>query len=220
MHESVKNLIHLKEKVNKKIDQLGFENYHPQIIAVSKTFSMENIMPLIDFGHIHYGENKVQEAADKWSIYKKKNNKIKLHMIGRLQSNKVKLAVSLFDFIHSVDSSKLVKKISEEQKKTGRKIKVFLQVNIGKEVQKSGITLEEVSTLHNECIENNLDVAGLMCIPPINNDVKTDFLKIKNKNEELKLESLSLGMSGDYLQALEVKSDFIRVGSKIFGERN
>ena len=121
MHESVKNLIHLKEKVNKKIDQLGFENYHPQIIAVSKTFSMENIMPLIDFGHIHYGENKVQEAVDKWSIYKKKNNKIKLHMIGRLQSNKVKLAVSLFDFIHSVDSSKLVKKISEEQKKNWKK---------------------------------------------------------------------------------------------------
>ena len=141
-------------------------------------------------------------------------------MIGRLQSNKVKLAVGIFDFIHSVDSAKLAKKISDEQKKAGRKIKVFLQVNIGKEVQKSGIILEEVSKLYNECIENDLDVAGLMCIPPINNDVKTDFLKIKNKNEELKLEFLSLGMSGDYMEALEVKSDFLRIGTKIFGNRN
>ncbi len=220
MHVTVKNLIDLNEKVNKKVGQLGFDNYHPEIIAVSKTFPMENIMPLIDYGHVHFGENKVQEAIEKWSTIKKINKDLKLHMIGRLQTNKVKFAVKVFDFIHSVDSIKLAKKILSEQKKIDRNIKIFLQVNIGEEVQKSGIKLDEVSMLYNECYSLGLDIVGLMCIPPMNNNTKINFQKIKNKNDELKLKYLSLGMSGDYFEALDVKSNFLRIGTKIFGERS
>ena len=215
----MKNIIDLSENVNKKIKDLNYSNYKPQIIAVSKTFSMDNILPLIDYGHEHFGENKVQEALNKWSDIKNQKPHIKLHMIGRLQSNKVKQAVGIFDYIHSVDSIKLAKKISEEQKKQNKNLKIFLQVNIGDEVQKSGTNLNELDKLVFECKKINLNILGLMCLPPINDPVNKYFSLIKNKNDELDFKELSLGMSNDYIEALKYKTSFIRIGTKIFGER-
>tara|TARA_B100000003_G_scaffold133404_1_gene119636 strand:- start:2414 stop:3076 length:663 start_codon:yes stop_codon:yes gene_type:complete len=219
MHKSIKNIIDLYENVNQKISDLNYNNYKPQIIAVSKTFSKENILPIIDHGHAHFGENKVQEALTKWSDLKKDNPNIKLHMIGKLQSNKVKQAVSIFDYIHSVDSVKLANKISSEQEKQGKNLKVFIQINIGDENQKSGCKLNEVEKLVLECKRINLNVIGLMCLPPLNEPVSKYFSLIKNKNDELNFNELSLGMSNDYLEALNYKSTFIRIGTKIFGER-
>ena len=219
MHFSVKNLIDISEKVNKKLDELGISNLEPNIIAVSKTFSINHIKPLLDYGHVNYGENKVQEATEKWSYLKAEYPNIKLHMIGRLQTNKVKMAVKIFDFIHSVDSLKLAKKIADEQKKINKKINIFLQINIGDESQKSGVSLTSISNLYDDCINLDLNVLGLMCIPPFGVPVKEFFSQIKKKNDELNLSSLSLGMSDDYLDALEVKSNFLRIGTKIFGKR-
>ena len=219
MHISVKNIIDLHENVNKKIKDLNYSNYKPQIIAVSKTFSMDNILPLIDYGHEHFGENKVQEALNKWSNIKKQKPHLKLHMIGRLQSNKVKQAVSIFDYIHSVDSIKLAIKISEEQKKQNKNIKIFLQVNIGGEIQKSGSSLNDIEKLALECKNMNLNVLGLMCLPPINEPVDKYFSLIKRQNDELNYKELSLGMSNDYIEALNYRTSFIRIGTKIFGER-
>ena len=176
-------------------------------------------MPLIKFGHNHFGENKVQEAIEKWTDIKSTNDSIKLHMVGKLQSNKVKQAVRIFDYIHSVDSNKLAKKISEEQIKQNKKLKIFLQVNIGEEIQKSGITLNEVSKLSDECKKMDLDVIGLMCLPPLNKQSTEYFSKIKEKNDELNFNQLSLGMSNDFINALEFNSTFLRIGTKIFGER-
>jgi len=215
----VKNIIDLSENVNKKIKDLNYSNYKPQIIAVSKTFSIDNILPLIDYGHEHFGENKVQEALNKWSDIKKQKPHIKLHMIGRLQSNKVKQAVSIFDYIHSVDSIKLANKISEEQKKQNKNIKIFLQVNIGGEIQKSGSNLNDIKKLALECKKMDLNVLGLMCLPPINESVDQYFSLIKHKNDELNYKELSLGMSNDYIEALNYRTSFIRIGTKIFGER-
>ena len=215
----MKNIIDLHENVNKKIKDLNYSNYKPQIIAVSKTFSMDNILPLIDYGHEHFGENKVQEALNKWSDIKKQKPHIKLHMIGRLQSNKVKQAVSIFDYIHSVDSIKLAIKISEEQKKQNKNIKIFLQVNIGDEIQKSGSSLNDIEKLALECKNMNLNVLGLMCLPPINEPVDKYFSLIKRQNDELNYKELSLGMSNDYIEALNYRTSFIRIGTKIFGER-
>ena len=215
----MKNIVDLHENVNKKIKDLNYSNYKPQIIAVSKTFSMDNILPLIDYGHEHFGENKVQEALNKWSDIKKQKPHIKLHMIGRLQSNKVKQAVSIFDYIHSVDSIKLANKISEEQKKQNKNIKIFLQVNIGGEIQKSGSNLNDIKKLALECKNMNLNVLGLMCLPPINESVDKYFSLIKYKNDELNYKELSLGMSNDYIEALNYRTSFIRIGTKIFGER-
>tara|TARA_B100000674_G_C37719024_1_gene858841 strand:- start:57 stop:719 length:663 start_codon:yes stop_codon:yes gene_type:complete len=220
MHQSVKNIIDLYDNVKKKIKELNFSNYYPQIIAVSKTFQMENIMPLIDYGHQHFGENKVQEALGKWRDIKEKKKDIKLHMIGKLQSNKVKQAVGIFDFIHSVDSVKLAKKISDEEKKQNKKIKIFLQVNIGNEIQKSGIKLDELKNLVDECNKVNLDVMGLMCLPPENEDASKYFSLIKNKNEEFNFSDLSIGMSSDYMDAIIYKTSFLRIGTKIFGDRD
>jgi len=220
MHYSVKNLSDLQLEISKKISELNIKNYSPNIIAVSKTFPIEKIKPIIDYGHIHFGENKVQEATDKWTQIKEYNQKIKLHMIGKLQTNKVKHAVKLFDFIHSVDSIKLAQKISVEQTKINKNLKIFLQINIGEEDQKSGVKINDVLELYNECLNLKLNVIGLMCLPPINSPSEILFNMIKQKNDELKLNSLSLGMSGDYPEALKVKSDFIRIGTKIFGERN
>jgi len=168
---------------------------------------------------LHFGENKVQEALDKWTVEKKQNHKINLHMIGRLQTNKVKLAVKLFDYIHSVDSIKLAKKIAEEQNKIKKNIKLFLQVNIENEQQKAGIDINQAAELLKECLNLKLTVLGLMCLPPINKPVNDYFIKLKQKNDELKLNSMSMGMSGDYLEALIFKSDFLRIGTKIFGNR-
>jgi len=211
-YENISNLIKLKLE-NKKI------NKFPKIIAVSKTFSIEKILPLIEYGHTDYGENKVQEALDKWTKIKIDNSNIKLHMIGKLQTNKVKFAIQIFDFIHSVDSKKLAKKISDEQIKQNRKLKLFIQVNIGNEEQKAGIDKSELVDLYKYCKELNLNVIGLMCIPPVNENVEKYFIQTNLLNKELNLFELSMGMSSDYLKAVEHSSSYLRIGSSIFGKR-
>ena len=178
------------------------------------------MFPLIEHGHIDFGENKVQEAVEKWTELKKTNPKIKLHMIGRLQTNKVKFAVKLFDYIHSVDSEKLAKKIADEQNKINKKIKIFLQVNIGDENQKSGINKSEIKQLANFCKEISLDLVGLMCIPPANVDPQNYFIEMKKLNKDLGLPELSMGMSSDFIQAVKYSSTYVRIGSSIFGDRN
>ena len=194
-------------------------NKFPKIIAVSKTFKIENINPLLEYGHIDYGENKVQEAQEKWSLIKDQNKKIKLHLIGRLQTNKVKLAVKLFDYIHSLDSKKLADKISLHQKEQNLQTKLFIQVNIGDEKQKSGILKSEVVDFYNYCKSLDLDILGLMCIPPFNKDSTEFFKEMRVLNEKIKMEDLSMGMSSDYLNAIENGSTFVRIGSSIFGQR-
>jgi pyridoxal phosphate enzyme (YggS family) len=215
MHKSVTNLIEIKREIN-----LKYEN-QAKIIAVSKTFSIENILPLIDYGHVDFGENKVQEAIDKWSSIKNKKNNINLHMIGKLQTNKVKQAVKIFDYIHSLDSIKLAKKISEEQNKIKRNLNIFIQINIGNENQKSGIKIEELKDFYNICTEKyELKIIGLMCLPPLEIDPTIYFQKMYKVSKDLSFKELSMGMSSDYLKALEFNSSFVRIGSKIFGSRN
>ena len=192
----------------------------PKIIAVSKTFKLEKILPLIKYGHLDYGENKVQEAMEKWLEIKIKNPNIKLHLIGKLQTNKVKYAIKLFDYIHSVDNEKIAKKISEEELKQNKKIKIFIQVNIGNEEQKSGVNKNEISNLYHYCKKLNLDIVGLMCIPPENEDPDKYFKETKLLNQKLNLPELSMGMSSDYLKAIENLSTFLRIGSSIFGKRD
>ncbi len=192
----------------------------PEIIAVSKTFKIEHILPVLNQGHYHYGENKVQEAVEKWTSIKHENKKLKLHLIGRLQTNKVKLAINLFDYIHSLDSEKLANKISKIQKELNISRKLFIQVNIGNELQKSGINVNEVLDFHNYCTALDLNIIGLMCIPPFNEDSKKYFIEMNKINEKLKLKELSMGMSSDYLEAIENNATFVRVGSGIFGERS
>ncbi len=190
------------------------------IIAVSKTFDIDHIKPLIDYGHNHYGENKVQEAKTKWTNKKKENPNIKLHLVGKLQTNKVKYVVGLFDYVHSLDSLKLASKLSEEEKKKGIKLKYFIQINIGDESQKSGIKLNELEKFYSECTkELNLDIVGLMCIPPNDNSSNLYFSKMNELKKKINLKELSMGMSADYIEAIKNGSTFIRVGSKIFGER-
>ena len=192
-----------------------------KIIAVTKTFPISEIKPLIDHGHLHYGENKVQEALEKWSPLKKKASNIKLHMIGKLQTNKVKFAVPLFDYIHSLDNLKLAQKISSEQKKINKKIKIFIQVNIGNEDQKSGIHQNEVMSFYKKCINDfGLDIVGLMCIPPLKGDKNEYFRLMNDLNKSIGLDELSMGMSSDYLEAISHGATYVRIGSKIFGERS
>ena len=218
MDHTVSNLLVIKEEINSK--QTNF-NINPKIIAVTKTFETKKFLPLIEHGHIDYGENKVQEAILKWTDIKNKYKKIRLHMIGKLQTNKVKFAVKIFDYIHSVDSFKLAKKISLEQKKIDKNIKIFLQINIGKESQKSGIKIEETKKLFELCRNDlKLEVIGLMCIPPENENVEKYFSQMFKIKEELGLNELSMGMSNDYLEAISSGSSFVRIGSKIFGKRN
>ena len=192
----------------------------PKIIAVSKTFKLEKILPLIDHGHIDYGENKVQEAIEKWTSIKEKKPSIKLHLIGRLQTNKVKFAIKIFDYIHSLDSIKLAKKIADEEKKQNKKIQLFIQVNIGNEDQKSGVELKNLTNLYNYCKELDLNVIGLMCIPPFEEDSEKYFKEMKILNKKLNLTNLSMGMSSDYLKAIENSATHVRIGSNIFGSRN
>ena len=218
MHSTVKNLLDIQNNIKVKLNEININNY-PKIIAVSKTFKIDQISPLIDHGHIDFGENKVQEAVEKWTEVKKINPKIQLHMIGKLQTNKVKFAVKLFDYIHSVDSEKLAKKIADEQNKINKNIKIFLQVNIGDENQKSGINKNELKQLASYCKEINLDLIGLMCIPPVNTNPDVYFDEMKNLNKTLGFEELSMGMSSDFLIAAKNESTFIRVGSSIFGQR-
>ena len=220
MHITVENLLKIKEKVKAKFDLNKNLIKLPEIIAVSKTFKINHILPVIEQAHIHYGENKVQEAAEKWTSLKKENKNIKLHLIGRLQTNKVKLALGLFDYIHSLDSKKLADKIFNIQQQLNLKTKLFIQVNIGNEDQKSGISKNEVHDFYNYCKNLNLDVIGLMCIPPFNEDTKKYFEEMKELNEKLKLNELSMGMSSDYLEAIENNTTFVRIGSSIFGQRS
>ena len=218
MHQIVQNLVNIQEEIN---SNLSNQKNHkiPKIIAVSKTFSMDKILPLIEYGHLDFGENKVQEAVEKWSEIKLRNNNIKLHLIGGLQTNKVKLAVKLFDYIHSIDSEKLAKKISDEQQKQNKKVKIFIQVNIGNEEQKSGVNKASVNDLYSYCKTLNLNVIGLMCIPPLDKSPEIFFKEMNILNENLNLLDLSMGMSTDYLDAVKNSATYVRIGSSIFGKR-
>ena len=210
MHVTIKNLLNIKSKVKQKVKDKNLDQI-PQIIAVSKTFKLNHINPLIEYGHIHFGENKVQEAMDKWFEIKKQNQKIKLHLVGKLQTNKVKFALEIFDYIHSLDNEKLAKKISSLQVEKNKNLKLFIQVNIGNEEQKSGISERSIPDFYNYCIDLKLNIIGIMCIPPINQDARLYFEKMKN---------LSMGMSSDYLEATEYEASYIRIGSNIFGKRD
>ena len=191
------------------------------IVAVSKTFSLDHVMPLINHGHMHYGENKVQEAESKWLQIKKRNKDLKLHMIGKLQSNKAKKAVQVFDYIHSLDSQKLADILSKSQESLNKSIKYFIQVNLGNEIQKSGISYNEVDAFYNYCVkEKKLNVLGLMAIPPNDNKSEEYFKSISELNSSLGLKDLSIGMSSDYMDAIKFKSTYLRIGSLIFGERS
>ena len=218
MHNIIKNLLDIENNIKTHLNEINVPN-SPKIIAVSKTFKMDKILPLIKHGHNDFGENKVQEAVEKWTEVKKLNSRIRLHMIGKLQTNKVKFAVKLFDYIHSVDSEKLAKKIADEQEKINKNIKIFLQVNIGDENQKSGINKNEVGQLVSYCREIGLDLVGLMCIPPINIDPEVHFEEMKLLNRTLGFSELSMGMSSDYLKAVKHLATYVRVGSSIFGQR-
>ena len=218
MHKSIQNLIDVQKLINSKLVDLK-NNKIPKIIAVSKTFNIDKILPLIEYGHLDYGENKVQETIDKWSDIKSKNQNIKLHLIGKLQTNKVKQAITIFDYIHSLDNQKLAKKIADEEKKQLKKIKLFIQVNIGSEPQKSGVNIENLDDLYKFSTSLNLDIIGLMCIPPASEDPQVYFQKLKALNDKLGLKELSMGMSSDYMVAIKNHATFVRVGSKIFGER-
>ena len=219
MHQIVQNLINIQEEIN---SNLSNQKNHkiPKIIAVSKTFGMDKILPLIEYGHLDFGENKVQEAIEKWNEIKLSNNNINLHLIGGLQTNKVKLAVKLFDYIHSVDSARLAKKISDEQLKQKKKVKIFIQVNIGNEEQKFGVDKSSVAELHSYCKTLNLEVVGLMCIPPLNESSEIFFKEMNELNKKLNFEELSMGMSSDYLSAIKNSATYVRIGSSIFGQRS
>ena len=219
MHKTVQNLIDIENQIKSNISGFNTTNL-PKIIAVSKTFKMDKIFPLIEHGHIDFGENKVQEAIDKWTDVKEKKPSIQLHMIGKLQTNKVKFAVKLFDYIHSVDSEKLAKKIADEQLKINRQIKIFIQVNIGNEDQKSGARVEQVTSLVKFCKSINLNVVGLMCIPPVEAETSFYFKEMEKINKSHKFGELSMGMSSDYLEAVKNNSTYLRIGSSIFGQRD
>ncbi len=212
MENVVKNFDIVKEEIS------NFKNAN--IVAVSKTFPLGHILPLINHGHNHFGENKVQEAQEKWTSLKNDFPNLKLHLIGKLQTNKVKFALPLFDYIHSLDSIKLAEKISLEQKKKNFKPKIFIQINLGKENQKSGIDEDDLENFYQKCVtEYNLNIIGIMCLPPFDEDPIPFFKKMQNLSESLKLKEISMGMSNDYMDALKFKATFIRVGSKIFGNR-
>ena len=219
MHKSVHNLIQIEKEIQSNIINLDTTTKSPKIIAVSKTHPMASILPLINHGHLDFGENKVQEAIDKWIDIKIKKNSIKLHLIGRLQTNKVKFALKIFDYIHSLDNEKLANKISDEQIKQGKKPKIFIQVNIGNEDQKSGINKERLDDFYKFCKNLNLDIIGTMCIPPNDGNTEKYFFEMSKVNQELNFKELSMGMSGDYLEAIKNSATYVRVGSKIFGSR-
>ena len=219
MHSTVKNLLDIENSIKIHLNKLKINN-NPKIIAVSKTFKIDKILPLIEHGHTDFGENKVQEAIEKWTDIKQTKEQIKLHMIGKLQTNKVKFAVKIFDYIHSVDNKKLAKKIADEQKKINKKIKVFLQINIGDEDQKSGINKVEANQLVTYCKEIGLNLIGLMCIPPVNIDPTDHFEEMSKLNNSFGFVDLSMGMSSDYLQAAKYLATYVRVGSSIFGKRS
>ncbi len=219
MHVNVKRLQTVNNKVKEIIDKKQLKTV-PQIIAVSKTFSLNQITPLLEFGHLHFGENKVQEADHKWKDVKKKYQNLKLHMLGRLQTNKAKIAVKIFDYIHSLDNAKLASKIAQFEKELNKKVKLFIQVNIGEETQKSGILIKDLQNFYDYCNrELSLKIIGLMCIPPADVDPKNYFIMLKKNSEILNLKNLSMGMSNDFEQAINCGSTHLRLGSVIFGAR-
>ena len=218
MHHSVQKYKGILSAIDRKIEEQKIKSI-PKVIAVSKTFKLEKILPLIEYGHLDYGENKVQEAIDKWSEIKQKKQNIKLHLIGKLQTNKVKHAIKIFDYIHSLDSIKLAKKISEEQKKQKKNLKLFIQVNIGNEEQKAGVNVNQINDLIDYTKQLNLNIVGLMCIPPVNEEAEKYFKEVKILNKKLNFSEISMGMSSDYLKAVENNSTFLRIGSSIFGQR-
>jgi pyridoxal phosphate enzyme (YggS family) len=213
MHNTISNLEHIKKKL--------VNHQKAKIIAVSKTFTAGNIVPLLDSGHKDFGENKVQEALQKWPNLKEKYKNINLHMIGRLQTNKVKYLFPLFDYLHSLDSLKLAEKISKEELKNKKKLKIFIQVNLGNEDQKNGISTFELTNLYEEAVKKfDLNIIGLMCIPPREGSSSDYFKELKRLNKKLNLIELSMGMSNDYLDAANIGATYLRIGSKIFGSRS
>ena len=217
MHQSINNLVSIQNTL--KIDNLELNRI--KIIAVSKTFQINEILPLINHGQVHFGENKVQEAIEKWQEIKQNFKHLQLHMIGKLQSNKVKFVVPLFDYIHSLDSLKLAKKIAEEQNKIKKRLKIFIQINIGNEEQKNGIDEGDLEEFYKKCVnEFELDIVGLMCLPPKDNNTKEYFVKMKNLAQKINVKELSMGMSNDYLDAAKHGATYLRIGSKVFGNRN
>ena len=219
MHSSIKKYKDIIRSIKLKLEDQNTSKL-PKIIAVSKTFALDNILPLVEYGHLDYGENKVQEAIEKWSEIKITKPQIKLHLIGKLQTNKVKFAIRIFDYIHSVDNIKLAQKIFDEQNKQNKKVKIFIQVNIGSEEQNSGVDINKIKELLKCCKELELDVIGLMCIPPVNQDSSKYFQKMSLLKNDFNLQQLSMGMSSDYLEAIKNNATYLRIGSSIFGERN
>ena len=219
MHHTQSNLVEINEKIKSKINDLSLSEYNPKVIAVSKTFSEEDIIPLIEYGHCDFGENKVQEAQKKWQKLKELNKNLKLHMLGKLQTNKVKNAVEIFDFIHSLDSLKLANKISNEIRKRSKKIKIFIQINLGGEKQKSGIEPSDLEEFYNSCKALKLDIIGTMCIPPDSQNPGHFFKDLMQLNKKINLPEISMGMTNDYLDALEYGSTYLRIGTGIFGKR-
>ena len=212
MENVLKNFTIIKQEISDK--------KNVKLVAVTKTFPINHILPVINEGHVDFGENKVQEALEKWTSIKQDFPKIKLHLIGKLQTNKVKFVLPLFDYIHSLDSLKLASKISEQQTIKNFKPKLFIQVNIGNEPQKSGVEIDSVENFYKKCVEDfKLNVVGLMCIPPFEKDSKPYFTKMRELSNNLNLRDISMGMSNDYMEAINQGSTFIRVGSKIFGAR-
>lgn len=221
MNHSLINLNKIQQEIYLKISETKNTIKIPKIIAVSKTFSIDKILPIINSGHIDFGENKVQEAVNKWETIKNNQNQINLHMIGKLQKNKAKYAVKLFDYIHSLDNIKLAEAIANEEIKQNKKMKIFIQINIGNEKQKNGIVIDELNSFYDFCVNNlKLNIIGFMCIPPSDKDSSYYFNEMKIITNTFKMKELSMGMSGDYLKALTYGSTFLRIGSKIFGERN
>ena len=218
MHKIIDNL----EGIKNKLKQLKLENYQNlKIIAVSKTFSLNSILPLIEYGNDHFGEKKVQEALEKWPKIKEDYPNVKLHMLGKIQSNKVKFLLPLFDYLHSLDNIKVAQKISIEEKKNNKKLKIFIQINIGNEPQKSGINIEDLDEFYLTCVnELNLNIVGLMCLPPSSSDPKKYFISLNEISQKLNLKELSMGMSNDYPDAAQCGATYLRIGSKIFGERD
>ena len=220
MHHTKNNLIEIQTKIKSKIKNLQISEYNPKIIAVSKTFYEQDILPLLNYEHCDFGENKVQEALQKWTELKKKYEKVKLHMLGKLQTNKVKYAVEIFDYIHSLDNLKLANKLSDEIHKKDKKIKIFIQINLGGEKQKSGIEPSELELFYKNCCLLKLNIIGTMCIPPDNQDPRPYFKNLLELNQRIGLNEISMGMTNDYLEALDYKATFLRIGTGIFGERS
>ena len=221
MHNVVERLIAIRSEIKELLIKNKSQNKDPNLIIVCKTFAIDKILPLIEAGHVHFGENKVQEAELKWNEVKKKHSNVKLHMVGKLQTNKVKAALKIFDYIHSVDSYKLAKKIVKYEKELGKNIKTFVQVNIGEESQKNGIRPKNINQFIRSC-KNDLflNIIGLMCLPPVNENPEKHFLYLNQLKNQTDLRHLSMGMSNDYQIAVKCGSTFLRIGSKIMGERN